>query len=64
MNCYLGSSRIPVYCRRWRSNALWGARCNDEDIKDTEFTDKVKTILSEEKEHLQQCIQLARQNIK
>jgi hypothetical protein len=35
-----------------------------KDVKDTEFTDKVKSILNEEREHLQQCIQLARQNIK
>ena len=27
-------------------------------------TDKVKSILSEEKEHLQECIKLARENIK
>jgi ferritin-like metal-binding protein YciE len=35
-----------------------------KDVKDTEFTDKVKSILSEEKEHLQECIKLARENIK
>jgi ferritin-like metal-binding protein YciE len=34
-----------------------------KDVKDTEFADKVKSILNEEKEHLQECIQLARQNI-
>jgi ferritin-like metal-binding protein YciE len=34
-----------------------------KDVKDTEFTDKVKTILNEEREHLQECIQLDRQNI-
>jgi ferritin-like metal-binding protein YciE len=35
-----------------------------QDVKNTELTDKVKSILNEEKEHLQECIQLARQNIK
>jgi ferritin-like metal-binding protein YciE len=35
-----------------------------KDIKDTEFSDKVKSILNEEKEHLQECIKLARENIK
>jgi ferritin-like metal-binding protein YciE len=35
-----------------------------QDVKDTDLTDKVKSILNEEKEHLQECIQLARQNIK
>jgi ferritin-like metal-binding protein YciE len=34
-----------------------------KDVKDTEFADKVKSILNEEREHLQECIQLARQNI-
>jgi hypothetical protein len=34
-----------------------------KDVMDTELTDKVKSILKEEKEHLQECIQLARQNI-
>jgi ferritin-like metal-binding protein YciE len=34
-----------------------------KDIKDREFTDKVKSILNEEKEHLQECIKLARENI-
>jgi ferritin-like metal-binding protein YciE len=34
------------------------------DIKDTELTDKVKSILNDEKQHLQECIRLARQNIK
>jgi rubrerythrin len=33
------------------------------DIKDAEFSDKVKSILNEEKEHLQECIKLARENI-
>ena len=35
-----------------------------KDVKDTEFADKVKSILNEEKEHLQECIKLARENIK
>jgi rubrerythrin len=36
-----------------------------KDAKDTEFADKVKSILNEEKEHLQeQCIKLSRENIK
>jgi ferritin-like metal-binding protein YciE len=35
-----------------------------KDVKDTEFTEKVKSILNEEKQHLQECIQLPRQNIK
>jgi ferritin-like metal-binding protein YciE len=34
-----------------------------KDVKDKEFTDKVKSILNEEKEHLQECIKLARENI-
>jgi ferritin-like metal-binding protein YciE len=34
-----------------------------KDVKDKEFGDKVKSILNEEREHLQECIQLARQNI-
>jgi ferritin-like metal-binding protein YciE len=34
-----------------------------KDVKDTEFRDKVKSILNEEKEHLQECIKLARENI-
>jgi ferritin-like metal-binding protein YciE len=34
-----------------------------KDIKDAEFSDKVKSILNEEKEHLQECIKLARENI-
>jgi rubrerythrin len=34
-----------------------------KDVKDTEFRDKVKSILNEEKEHLQECIELARENI-
>ena len=34
------------------------------DVNDSEFKNKVKSILNEEKEHLQECIQLARQNIK
>jgi ferritin-like metal-binding protein YciE len=34
-----------------------------KDIKNAEFSDKVKSILNEEKEHLQECIQLARDNI-
>jgi ferritin-like metal-binding protein YciE len=34
-----------------------------KDVKDREFTDKVKSILNEEKEHLQECIKLARENI-
>jgi ferritin-like metal-binding protein YciE len=35
-----------------------------KDVKDTKFADKVKSILNEEKEHLQECIKLARENIK
>jgi hypothetical protein len=35
-----------------------------KEIKDTEFSDKVKSILNEEKEHLQECIKMARENIK
>ncbi|MFL6385148.1 MAG: hypothetical protein ACJ712_09280, partial [Nitrososphaeraceae archaeon] len=31
-----------------------------KDVKDTKFADKVKSILNEEKEHLQECIKLAR----
>jgi predicted metal-dependent hydrolase len=34
-----------------------------KDVKDTEFADKVRSILDEEKQHLQQCIKLARENI-
>jgi ferritin-like metal-binding protein YciE len=34
-----------------------------KEVKDKEFTDKVKSILNEEKEHLQECIKLARENI-
>ena len=34
-----------------------------KDVDNTEFTNKVKSILNEEREHLQECIQLARQNI-
>jgi ferritin-like metal-binding protein YciE len=34
-----------------------------KDVKDSEFKNKVKSILNEEKEHLQQCIKLARENI-
>ena len=33
------------------------------DINDSEFKNKVKSILNEEKEHLQECIKLARENI-
>jgi hypothetical protein len=29
-----------------------------KDVKDTEFADKVKSILNEEKEYLQECIKL------
>lgn len=34
-----------------------------KDINDSEFKNKVKSILNEEKEHLQECIKLARENI-
>jgi ferritin-like metal-binding protein YciE len=34
-----------------------------KDINDSEFKNKVKSILDEEKEHLQECIKLARENI-
>jgi len=34
-----------------------------KDVKDSEFKNKVKSILNEEKEHLQKCIKLARENI-
>ena len=34
-----------------------------KDVKDSEFRNKVKSILNEEKEHLQECIKLARENI-
>jgi ferritin-like metal-binding protein YciE len=34
-----------------------------KDVKDEEPTDKVKSILNEEKEHLQECIELARKDI-
>ena len=33
------------------------------DVNDSEFKNKVKSILNEEKEHLQECIKLARENI-
>jgi hypothetical protein len=33
-----------------------------KDVGDSEVRDKVKSILNEEKEHLQQCIKLAREN--
>jgi ferritin-like metal-binding protein YciE len=33
------------------------------DINDSEFKNKVRSILNEEKEHLQECIKLARENI-
>jgi demethoxyubiquinone hydroxylase (CLK1/Coq7/Cat5 family) len=31
------------------------------DVKESEFKNKVKSILNEEKEHLQECIKLARE---
>ena len=34
-----------------------------KDIDDSEFKNKVKSTLNEEKEHLQECIKLARENI-
>jgi len=34
-----------------------------KDVKDSEFKNKVKSILNEEKENLQECIKLARENI-
>ena len=34
-----------------------------KDINDSKFKNKVKSILNEEKEHLQECIKLARENI-
>jgi ferritin-like metal-binding protein YciE len=34
-----------------------------KDINDSEFKNKVKSILNEEKEHLEECIKLARENI-
>jgi ferritin-like metal-binding protein YciE len=34
-----------------------------KDINDSEFKNKVKSILNEEKEHLAECIKLARENI-
>jgi hypothetical protein len=33
------------------------------DVKDSEFKNKVKSILKEKKEHLQECIKLARENV-
>ena len=34
-----------------------------KDVKDAEFKNKVKSVLNEEKEHLRECIKLARENI-
>lgn len=33
------------------------------DVKDSEFKNKVKSILKEDKEHLRECIKLARENV-
>lgn len=66
MSTYLGndadtSEALEFLCIAEGGEVAHYAMVND--VKDLEFKNKVKSILNEEKEHLQECIKLARENV-